>query len=485
MSNSSSSQSQPAATNSVGPNMTNPATTPAGPPGPAAPGQHLGPTGAGDPHLHSPVAELFNDFGKPLRLTIDEALIRLQYKNSFYATVASGISRRAVNDAVCDTLAVVVNPDTNLGVELIYNPNYFANIRSLSHFEFVLEHELVHLILKHPQRFWEHCLSDTIQGKQNFNIAADFADNSLIVKHFTQDQKMLKELYLFPDKYPEVKMDDEQSFEYYLRTMHSRVKEEQLQEMMKKMVNQHNWDKKVGADGNMEDVNKKDLQKSKVKNDLNFSEYIQNQAERHERQHGVIPGHVRELLKELIQPDVKPNWDDLLRSEVMTGTPVTPERSIHRFSRRLYGVPQATKFPGKKTERGYTIAFIQDTSGSISSEDLKVAAGIVADLKDHRHAVEIFYIQADTDVRFHKKIRDISDFEWHAHGRGGTDFVVPLEWVYENIHPDIVIYFTDGYGTAPFVEPPFKVIWCLPERCQSPAAWGTPITIPYGGNRYY
>lgn len=445
---------------------------------------HLGPMGSGNPLNQDPVFKLFNDYGKPVTLTIDEALIRLQYKNSFYATVASGIARRAVNEAVCPTLAVVVNPETNLGVELIYNPDYFVNITSLTHFEFVLEHELVHLILQHLQRFWEHRLSKTEHGKQIFNIAADYATNDLIVRHFDKDEQHLRTLYLFSQQYTNKQLKEAESLEYYLKNLFDKTSEEEIQQMMQKMVNNHHWDKKLNGDGELEDVGDNDIKKAKTQNDINFTDFIQKQAEKHERKHGKLPGYVRELIDELIPVENKPNWDDLLKSELMNGAPVTPERCVMRFSRRLYGVPQAAKFPGKKTVRGYKIAFIQDTSGSICTDDLKAAAAIVADLKDHKHAIELFYVQADTQVRFHKIIKDISDFEWKAHGRGGTDFIQPLEWVGKHLEPDIVVYFTDGYGSAPFAEPKFKVVWVLPSGCRAPSSWGTSVTVNYG-RRYY
>ena len=51
---------------------------------------------------------------------VEEAIHRLLLKRSFYSYMVSGISRREVPQSLCPTMAVCCNPETHLGVELIY-----------------------------------------------------------------------------------------------------------------------------------------------------------------------------------------------------------------------------------------------------------------------------------------------------------------------------------------------------------------------------
>jgi predicted metal-dependent peptidase len=58
-------------------------------------------------------------------------------------------------------------------------------------------------------------------------------------------------------------------------------------------------------------------------------------------------------------------------------------------------------------------------------------------------------------------------------GRGGTDLRPPLEREFLRRHkPDVIVYFTDGYGQASGRPPAAPVIWCLLPGGRVPAPWG-------------
>jgi predicted metal-dependent peptidase len=63
----------------------------------------------------------------------------------------------------------------------------------------------------------------------------------------------------------------------------------------------------------------------------------------------------------------------------------------------------------------------------------------------------------------------------HVHGRGGTDLRPPFApSVLRQVRPDVVVYFTDGWGPAPATPPPVSVVWCL-----------TPAGLPLRGDACY
>ena len=40
------------------------------------------------------------------------------------------------------------------------------------------------------------------------------------------------------------------------------------------------------------------------------------------------------------------------------------------------------------------------------------------------------------------------------------------------VQPDLLLFFTDGYGTAPANRPPYPVMWVLTSDGKEPAPWG-------------
>jgi predicted metal-dependent peptidase len=115
-----------------------------------------------------------------------------------------------------------------------------------------------------------------------------------------------------------------------------------------------------------------------------------------------------------------------------------------------------------------------DTSGSITPELLELINAELASLAgDYRVTV------VECDVKIHRvypyrKIREVQ-------GRGGTDFTPPFKPAFLRQHrPDLVIYFTDGFGPAPERAPRIPTIWCLTPIGERPCKWGRVIQMEAG-----
>ena len=64
---------------------------------------------------------------------------------------------------------------------------------------------------------------------------------------------------------------------------------------------------------------------------------------------------------------------------------------------------------------------------------------------------------------------------------GGTDFRPVFDLIkLEEEPPQIVLYLTDGYGSAPQNNPNYPVIWGVIEGGIKPAPWGKEIEISMG-----
>ena len=79
------------------------------------------------------------------------------------------------------------------------------------------------------------------------------------------------------------------------------------------------------------------------------------------------------------------------------------------------------------------------------------------------HDVQIF-----TDARIPEP-----NHQWQIKGGGGTDFRPVFEYVRKkSLNPDLLLFFTDGYGDAPDNPPPYPVMWVLANDSRPPAPWG-------------
>jgi predicted metal-dependent peptidase len=62
-------------------------------------------------------------------------------------------------------------------------------------------------------------------------------------------------------------------------------------------------------------------------------------------------------------------------------------------------------------------------------------------------------------------------------GGGGTDFRPAFNKIAKlGLCPNLLVYFTDGYGTFPETAPDYPVLWAFTKE-HSPAPWGESVTI--------
>jgi predicted metal-dependent peptidase len=117
------------------------------------------------------------------------------------------------------------------------------------------------------------------------------------------------------------------------------------------------------------------------------------------------------------------------------------------------------------------VVSIIDTSSSMTEALLEEVDAELARLARH---FEVVVVEADAEVQRTYRYRKL---EPHR-GRGGTDLrpALAAEFLRRH-HPDVIIYFTDGYGPAPAVPPRPPVLWCLTEGGRPPAPWGRVIRM--------
>jgi predicted metal-dependent peptidase len=193
-----------------------------------------------------------------------------------------------------------------------------------------------------------------------------------------------------------------------------------------------------------------------------------------------VPGELKDALRNLGiaghgqydlagSPQGHLDWRRLLRRYVGQVLQVRP--TFSRPSRRfpdLVGI-----VPGQRRQGALPrVMAVIDTSGSVMPELLQLISAELA-LLARRHTVVV--VECDAVVH--------AVFEYRAplqtvQGRGGTDFRPPLAREFLQEHrPDLVVYFTDGFGPAPERAPTVPLIWCLVPGGERPARWGRVIQM--------
>lgn len=174
---------------------------------------------------------------------------------------------------------------------------------------------------------------------------------------------------------------------------------------------------------------------------------VKKAVEDQKKNRGTVPGHLQDLIDEMLSPPKIP-WTSILRNKVINTQRYKYKRSVRRPKRRHIGIPQLMKFPGRSKDRAFTVAFLVDTSGSMGEDELVLAMSELQGLQKADKDIEIHFIQADVTVTHISKIGPNDEIKCEFYGRGGTDFNYALIEAKE-IQPDICFYYTDGWAPAP------------------------------------
>jgi len=183
---------------------------------------------------------------------------------------------------------------------------------------------------------------------------------------------------------------------------------------------------------------------------------------------GREPGHFVEALAD---PDADPrtfmDWRTALEMFIASQrvARTTYQRPNRRFPGRVGEIPGRVRHPGRTRPKKMLVAI--DTSGSMSGPEL---AEVARQLRRLRDLVDFVVAECDTTIQrvypFDGVIRDVA-------GRGGTDLRPVFDDAFLREHrPDGVIYFTDGQGPYPSIDPGVKTLWVMTKPWDFPCTWG-------------
>ena len=191
-------------------------------------------------------------------------------------------------------------------------------------------------------------------------------------------------------------------------------------------------------------------------------------AQQIERTQGTLPAGLKGILERLQRPSLP--WQELLK-QFVTACYGGKRRWLPPSRRHVW---QDLYLPSMRDESLKAVVAL-DTSGS-TYYDLPLFFGELVSLMKSFGRFDLEVIQCDAKIQnvehYTQDKLPPPDKEWEVKGYGGTDFRPVFKYVKAHSQPDLMVFFTDGYGTAPLRPPAYPVMWILTDDGQSPVPWG-------------
>ena len=367
------------------------------------------------------------------------ARVGLLLRHPFFGNMATRLRIMAADDWL-PTAAVD-------GRNLYYNTQFF-NAMNNKEIEFVIAHEILHMVFDHlGRRDWH----GADRNPMLYNIAADYIVNNTLVRDRIGTSPSIV------DCFQDFKYEGWTSEEVYEELFKEAKKngDEFLKELGE-MLDEHldmNGDNEGEDDGDPQeekDVNGNSVSKKKPKFSKEDIKQIKDQIKENVLSSaqaagaGNVPAGVERMIRELTEP--KMNWRELLRQQIQST--IKSDYTFMRPSRK--GWHTGAVLPGMNFDETIDVCIALDMSGSIgnaqAADFLGEVKGIMDEYKDYKIKIWCF----DTEVYGEDDFsaddgREITDYE--IKGGGGTDFMANWRYMHENnIQPKKFLMFTDGYA---------------------------------------
>lgn len=375
------------------------------------------------------------------------------------------------------------------GERIAFSPTFLEEL-SDKELDFVMMHEILHVVL-------QHCLRGEDKDNERYNIAADIVINSTIM-HENGDKVSSITL----SKYGESMHIAPDGKEGYLYTA------EEVYEMLKSSNKSSNIGiktSKMAANGGDRSINgraekermpRKDMNKPVAKRWDDHSQWgkfeedsrlrdvwVKNFAECCEainvrealNNRGTLPMFAQRMLEKLKKPqtDWRTILNDFIQEEICDYSFSPPDR---RFQDSPFFLPDFNEMG--KNDNVSDILFFIDTSGSISDNDMTTAfSEIKGAIDQYDGKLKGWLGFFDAAIIEPKPFSSFEEFiVIKPAGGGGTDFQIIFEYVDQHMkdkEPNCIIILTDGYAPFPKEElaNDIPVLWLINNENVTPP-WG-------------
>lgn len=376
---------------------------------------------------------------------LSEALSRLINQQPFYACLLLDLLE------IKETTSIPTAATD--GKYLLTNPNWFNKL-GLEERVCVLAHETLHVIFQHPSRglaYHQRGVGPDLKpwSHSRWNKAGDFVINAILV------EDKVGKLPMGGLFHPDVTGADLVD-EVYLT-----VPEEPEQEGQGEGTNQDGtqgdgWDSHVYGDPNNQPT-QADIQRA-----------VQGAAAA-AKSIGKVPASMKRLVDEICEPQIP--WAETLKLKLhrIAGKDAS---TWARPNRRRLAVAPHVYWPGTESHQIGSLVVYEDTSGSVSPEELTAFRSEMVGILTELNPSELHVGSCDAIAYDPEEITDINDLlTYESKGGGGTDMGAIFPKLAEhNLRPETLVILTDGY-TPWGEEPDYPVLWVITSK---------DITAPYG-----
>lgn len=367
------------------------------------------------------------------------------------------------------------------------NPHYFKDVLKPDERVAVIEHELLHFTHMHLKRMKFTEIPD--HEKKLWNIAADMSINQYITNlpKGCVDVKDWKQLD--GSAMPKLK-----SMETYFELLKNSLEDQQKKNQQKKdkadgkdpgegdkgdftddhrkraegqqkdkdgnpqwgtghtQPNDEKWDQYKEFDQHdFDELSEEDKQKFLKEMKDTFERTI----EKSQYGHTNVPGHIRDLLKEIEGMVQDLDYKGILKRAIKRTVTVANREGTWKRPNKRYGVYA----PGTTTGKLPKVEIFIDTSGSMSHREINEAMTIMENLMKVG-AKETTVGLWNTELYYHKKHRFGTKFNQGEIQSGGTDVTQVLELI-NKIQPALAIIITDGFMSHVPIKIKTPLIWLI------------------------
>lgn len=373
------------------------------------------------------------------------------------------------------------------GVRIAFGPDFLESL-SDSELDFIMMHEILHVVL-------QHCLRGEPLDPERYNIAADIVVNSNIMlenggkpssitlskygesMHIAPDGKeghlyTAEEVYEMlpssskgkPGGQPKKPKKGDPGFSEDGRANQKQMERKDGLPTSKRWDDHSQWGK-FEDDGALRDV--------WVKQFAEACEAISIRDPSNSR--GLLPMFAQRMLDQLTKPQL--DWrmilNDFIQEEVNDYSFFPPDR---RFQDSPFFLPDFNEMG--ESDEVEDILFMIDTSGSVSDKMMTAAYSEIKGAIDQFNGKLRGWLGFfDAAIIEPKPFSDTGDFmAIRPAGGGGTDFQIIFEYVHQYMQekpPASIIILTDGYAPFPKEELAngIPVLWLINNQAVDPP-WG-------------
>ncbi len=362
--------------------------------------------------------------------TLAKASKELMLKEPFYGLLLLSLNK-IWSEKMVPTAGVCLK---GINYELAINPVFWESLPAIQKVG-ILKHELLHIAFFHLTDYSDY------HDKQLLNVAMDIEINQYI------DKEWLPENGCFLESFPELNMEAKKGTRYYYKILEQeKQNNNQCMQALCDAIEKGDSECQL-PNGTTVEIPKhifdsQELDEATKKLIETQTKHIVNQvADQVTKAKGDVPGEIAEILERINKIDPpKFDWKGYIRRFTGKSVKTYTKKSRRKYNKRM------PDLPGLKIKRQKHILAAVDTSGSVSTSELKEFLNEMWHMT--KTGSDVTLVQCDTAISHIGKFNPREELE--IHGRGGTEFQPVIDYYNEHLkNYSCLIYFTDGECPAP------------------------------------